>query len=311
VHSVTAVWNTLWMTPAGQPLGVVAVDPVSYAAVVAGTPFPRIPVAAIGTASGGALNPGTTVPVLASPSAAASLGRGATQLTSQYAMGPIRVRVAGELSSTPAAQPQGGTFIVMPMRTLPGPDGRPAPNMVLITGSGINDAQLAAVISNVIPGGDALFRSAVLASLVNSPLQHGAALIVTLTVPAAAGFGLVILVLGLALGAADRELTVARLTVMGHERPVGLVMAEVMPAVLAAITAGAACALALPHLIGSALDLSGFTDNNVAVQLQPDLVALALPAAVIVAIAAAALVAETRTLRRRDVNGMLRAAEAA
>jgi putative ABC transport system permease protein len=309
VHSVTAVWNTLWVTPAGQPLGVVAVDPVSYAAVVAGTPFPRIPVAAIGTASGGALSPGTTVPVLASPSAAASLGRGATQLTSLYAMGPLSVRVAGELSSTPA-QPRGGTFIVMPMRTLPGRDGQPAPNMVLITGSGINDAQLAAVISNVIPGGDALFRSAVLASLVDSPLQHGAALIVTLTVPAAAGFGLFILVLGLALGAAERELTVARLTVMGHERPVGLVMAEVMPAVLAAVIAGAACALALPHLIGSALDLSGFTHNNVPVQLQPDLVALALPGAVIVAIAAAALVAETRTLRRRDVNGMLRAAEA-
>ncbi|MGH3206004.1 MAG: hypothetical protein ACRDP5_28725 [Streptosporangiaceae bacterium] len=305
VHSVTAVWNTLWVTSAGQPLDVVAVDPVSYAAVVAGTPFPRIPVAAIGTASGGALNPGTTVPVLASPSAAASLGRGAKHLTSLYGMGPLSVRVAGELSSTPA-QPQGGTFIVMPMRTLPGPDGQPVPNMVLITGSGINDAQLAAVISKVIPGGDALFRSAVLASLVNSPLQHGAALIVTLTVAAAAGFGLFILVVGLALGAADRELTVARLTVMGHERPVGLVMAEVMPAVIA----GAACALALPQPIGSTLDLSGFTHNNIPVQLQPDLVALALPAAVIVAIAAAALVAEMRTLRRRDVNGVLRAAEA-
>ena len=59
VHSTTAVWITTWITPAGQPLTVVAVDPASYATVVAGTPFPRIPVAKIGAASGGALSPGS------------------------------------------------------------------------------------------------------------------------------------------------------------------------------------------------------------------------------------------------------------
>ena len=67
---------------------------------------------------------GATVPVLASPSAAAILGTGATQLTTLTAMGPFKVRVAGTLSSTPA-QPGGGAFVVMPLQTLPGP-GRPA-----------------------------------------------------------------------------------------------------------------------------------------------------------------------------------------
>ena len=80
VHSTTAVWITTWITPAGQPLTVVAVDPASYATVVAGTPFPPIPVAKIGAASGGALSPGATVPVLASPSAAASLGGAVARL---------------------------------------------------------------------------------------------------------------------------------------------------------------------------------------------------------------------------------------
>jgi putative ABC transport system permease protein len=99
----------------------------------------------------------------------------------------------------------------------------------------------------------------------------------------------------------------ARRTVMGHERPTGFVLAEVMPAVLAAVVAGAVCALVLPHLIGSALDLSGYTGAAIPVQLQPDLITLALPAAFFLLIAAAALVTETRTLRRRAVTGMLRA----
>src|SRR5208337_4456580 len=68
VHSTTAVWITTWITPAGQPLTVVAVDPASYATVVADTPVPPIPVAKIGAASGGALSPAAIVPVLASPS---------------------------------------------------------------------------------------------------------------------------------------------------------------------------------------------------------------------------------------------------
>ena len=59
-------------------------------------------------------------------------------------MGPLKVRVAGILSSTPA-QPGGGAFVVMPLQTLPGPAGAAAPSMVLVTGSAIDHAQLTAV----------------------------------------------------------------------------------------------------------------------------------------------------------------------
>jgi len=285
---------------------VVAVDPAGYAAVVGGTPYPRIPVAEIGTASGGPLPATAPVPVLASPSAAQGLGSAVSQLTSLYSMGPISVRVAGELTSTPA-QPGGGPFLVMPLRVLPGADGHPVPNLVLITGSAIDDAQLAAVAGTVIPGGKITFRSAVLAALTSSPLQHGAVAIVRLTIAAAAGFGLFILILALALGSADRELLSARLTVMGHERTTGLAMAEVMPALLAAVMAGAACALALPRLIGSALDLSGFSGSSVPVQLQPDLITVLWPGGALVLTAVVVLAAETRRLRRHGVTGILRA----
>jgi len=306
VHQATAVWNTSWLTPAGQPVTVTAVDPVSYAALVAGTPFPAFPAARIGATPGGVLSPGATVPVLASPSAAALLGAPVTQLSSRFPIGPVKVRVAGTLSSTPA-YPGGGTFVIMPLQTLPGQAGQPAPNMVLITGSAIDDAQLSAVIGKWIPDGTTTFRAAVLASLTGSPLQHGAGLIIALTIAAATAFGLFIVILGLALGSAERELTLARLTVMGHERTTGLVMAETMPAVLAAIVAGAVCAVALPRLIGSSIDLSAFTGTSAPVQFQPDVLALVLPAITIVLLAVAVLAAEITALRRHGVTGALRA----
>jgi putative ABC transport system permease protein len=306
VRHATAVWTTSWITPDGRTVEVVAVDPASYAALVSATPFAAFPVARIGTATGRTLSPAAIVPVLASPSAAALLGSGATQLNSLYPMGPFRVRVAGTLGSTPA-QPGGGDYVVMPLDNVGGLSGQPAPNMVLVTGSGIDDARLSAVASKVIAGSTVTFRSAVLASLASSPLQHGATLIIVLTIAAAAAFGLFIVILGLALGSAERELTLARLNVMGHERATRLVMAEAMPAVLAAVVAGAVCAVALPRAIGSAIDLSAFTGTSAPVQFSPDVIAVGLPAVIIVLLALAVLAAETRALRRHGVTGMIRA----
>jgi putative ABC transport system permease protein len=305
VTHATAVWNTTWVTPFGQPVTVVAVDPASYAAVTETTPYPPLALAKLSGAAR-ALAAGGAVPVLASPAAAALLGHGATQLATLVPAGPFSVRVAGIVSSTPA-QPRGGTFVVMPQLTLPGPAGQPAPNLVLLSGSAIDDGQLTALINRISPGSIVTYQSAVLDSLTNSPLPHGAALIVAFTLAEAAVLGLLIVILGLALGSAERELTLARLTVMGHERETSLVMAEAMPAVLTAVVAGAVCAVVLPHLIGSSIDLSAFTGASAPVLFQPDVTALGLPAAGVVVLAVAALATEARTLRRRGIAGILRA----
>ena len=306
VRHVTAAWNTNWTAPGFQQVTLIAVEPASYAAVVASTPFAPFPVAQVGAAHGGVLPSGAVVRVLASPAAAAILGRDPAQLNSIFPVGPITVRVTGILSSTPA-QPGGGSFVVMPLQALPGPAGQPAPNVVLVTGSGIDHRQLSAVVDRVIPDSITTFRSTVLASLSSSPLQHGATLIIAIVIVWAAALGLFIVILGLALGSAERELTVARLSVMGHERYAGLVMAETLPAVVAAVVAGAVCAVVLPRLIGSSIDLSAFTGTSAAVRFQPDVIALGLPAAAAVVLATAALAAEARTLRRRSITGMLRA----
>jgi putative ABC transport system permease protein len=306
VDHATAVWYTNWVTSGFQPVTVIGVQPVSYAAVVATTPFSSFPAAKIGTKWGGTVPSGAVVPVLASPAAAAALGTRAAQLTSIFPAGPIKVRVVGVLGSTPA-QPGGGSFVVMPLETLPGPAGAATPNMVLVAGSAIDNRQLSAVVNKVLPGSFVTFRTSVLAALSSSPLQHGAALLVALTLAEAAALGLFIVILGLALGSAERELTLARLTVMGHERDTRMVIVEAMPAVVAAVVAGAACALVLPGLIGSSIDLSAFTGTSAPVQFQPDAAALGLPAAVVVVLALAILVAEARVRRSRGISDLLRA----
>jgi hypothetical protein len=113
--------------------------------------------------------------------------------------------------------------------------------------------------------------------------------------------------MGLALGAAQRRRTLARMTTMGLDHPTGMVVTEAMPAVLAAVVAGLVCALALPQLVGPALTLAVFTGSGVPVAIQPGWVALGLPAAAVIVIAAAALAGQTRALRRRGVTSLLRA----
>jgi putative ABC transport system permease protein len=306
VRHAAAVSTTTWQIPLGRELTVAAIDPAGYAAMTADTPFPRIPVSAFGSADSTPVTAATVIPVLASPSAAAALGPGIIQLTSQEPMGPIRVRVAGLVARTPA-QPAGGMFVLMPLRTLPGVLGRPVPNLILVTGPDLDRAKLSRLIGKALPAATLEYRADVLNGLGSAPLQHAAALLMTLTEVAAAGLALLSLVFGLALGARDRELTLARLSVMGYARSVRLALLTALPAVLAAFAAAAGCALALPSLIGPALDLSVFTGPGASVIYRPDLAALGVPCAAILLLTGAALVAETGRSRQRGVTGLLRA----
>jgi putative ABC transport system permease protein len=305
VRHATAAWTTTWQAPRGQQLNLAEIDPAGYAAMTADTPFPRIPVSAFSSAASAPVTAATVIPVLASPAAAAALGSGIIQLTSQEPMGPIRIRVAGIVARTPA-EPGGGLFVLMPMRTLPGVLGLPTPNLVLVTGSGIDRSRLSQLIGKALPAATLTFRADVLNGLGSAPLQHAAALLITLTAGAAAALALLNLVFGLALGARDRELTLARLSVMGYARSASLMLLMALPALLAAFVAAAGCALVLPALVSPALDLSVFTGPGASVTYRPDLAALGVPCLVILALMGAALVAETSRSRRHGVTGLLR-----
>ena len=305
VRKTASAWLMTWTLPDNQQVAGVAVDPASYAALVGTTQtWPQIPAAKLAFRAGTGAQP---VPVLASPSVAASLGGGGT-VTTQSGLRPLRVRVAGVLSGTPAV-PGNTAFFVVPLAAIQGDIGPVLPlNLMLLTGSGINASALAAVAQQVIPGSLTSTRSAALSALSGAPLQHGTYLIFALTIAAAAGLGLVVMVLELALEATDRELTLARLATMGlaSRQRIWLALIEVLPALLAAAVAATVCALALPRLLGPALDLSVFTGSGAPVRVLPDVTSFALPLAGLALLAAAALAIETRAQQHRGIAAQLR-----
>ena len=115
VSHAAEVWNALWETPAGAQLNVLAVDPASYAALVAsGQGYPQVRAGLLAAPT----TAGAAQPVLASPAAVADLGDGVISLdTNQGVVAPVRVRVAGILSSTPA-MPGNGAFVIMPVAAI-------------------------------------------------------------------------------------------------------------------------------------------------------------------------------------------------
>jgi putative ABC transport system permease protein len=161
----------------------------------------------------------------------------------------------------------------------------------------------------MIPGGIITFRSDILNGLTGAPLQHGAFVLFALALVAAAVLGLAVMLLELALGAAEREATLARLATMGlaEGQRARVVALEVLPAVVAAAVAAWACAMVLPRVVAPAIDLSAFTGSPATVALAPDVASVALPVAGLVAVAIVSLAIEIRSGRRRRVAASLRA----
>jgi putative ABC transport system permease protein len=284
--------------PNGTVLTVLAVDPASYAALVASSrTWP-------------AVDPGllTGHRVLASPRALAEFaGAKTVTLTSSNGVPPMQVQVAGTLSGTPALT-AGGAFVLMP-ESLIAHEPSVAPNFMLLNGPEIDTARLTALANSMVPVPATTVRSELLGQLTGAPLQRGAFLLFALALAAAAGLGLAVMLLQLALGAADRDASLARLATMGlgHGQRTQLVLLEVLPAVIAAAVAAIASALLLPRIIAPAISLSVFTGSSAGVPLVPDVASVALPIAGLIVVAAITLTIEIRT--RRSVASTLRGGE--
>lgn len=188
------------------------------------------------------------------------------------------------------------------------------PNVMLLNGPGIDTARATALVTRMLPGAGTVTRSEILGSLTGAPVQRGAFGLFILALVIAAGLGLAVMLLQLALGAADREATLARLATMGlgQGQRARLVLLEVLPAVLAAAVAAVACALLLPRIVAPAINLSVFTGttptgSGVPVPLTPDAASFLLPIAGLVLVAAVTLGIEIRA--RRGVVATLRGGE--
>ena len=278
-HAAAAYIAPLIVSAGVQDVVAIVVDPASYAALVASTEgfSPFSPGLLAQPRGQGA------IPVLASPQAAAYLGgRGGGTIIAQEGLPTLRVRVSGELQSTPAL-PGGGPFIVLPMSAIRSVSGPPV-NLLLLTGPSINMRRLNAAVRATMPGVYAptiTTRSAALQALAGAPLQQGAFLLFTLAIAYAAALALAVMLLQLALGAADREVTTARLATMGlaEGQRVRLVALEVVPSIIASAAAAIACAIALPTLLAPQINLTVFTQSQAPVPLRPDLASFTLPLA--------------------------------
>jgi putative ABC transport system permease protein len=302
-HAATAQEVPLDLT-GGERVTAIAVDPASYAALVASTEgYSPVNPALLTRTPGQA-----AVPVLASPAAAAILGRqGSVPIAAQQGLPALRVRVSGELQSTPAL-PAGGTFLVLPLSAIGGV-GAPV-NVMLLTGPSIDMSRLHAVQATM-PGANDLTittRSQVLQELTGAPLQHGTFLIFTLAIACALALALAVMLLELALSTADRELTMAKLATMGldERQRVRLSVLEAFPAIAASAVAAVACAIALPRLVAPAINLSAFTQSQATVPLRPDFASFLLPLAGLLVVTVIAIAYEIRSWRGR-VAATLRA----
>jgi putative ABC transport system permease protein len=302
VERSAVVWESSWTAPNGASVTGLAVDPVGYAALVGTTQtWPAVDAGLL-----------TGDQVLASPQALADFGgRGPATLTIHGGNPSIRVRVAGTLSGTPAF-PGGAAFVLMPVSLVRGQadlvsKANLGPNVMLLAGGGIDTAALASVVQTAVPTASTTVRSEILQTLTSAPLQQGAFLLFGLAIGVAAGLGLAVLLLELALGARDREATLARLATMGlgAGQRARLVLLEVLPALIAAAVAAVACALALPRVVAPAIDLSVFTGSSASVPLTPDVASFALPLLGLAVVALVALTIEIRT-RRRGVAAIMR-----
>ena len=289
----------------GAVITGIVVDPASYAALVASSKvFPPVNPALLTAASGR----DAVTPVLASPQAAADLAApGNDSIFAQQGLPGLRVRITGELASTPAL-PGGGAFIVLPQSAI----GAAHPvDLMLLNGPSINMTRLRALAQATTGSAELLIstRSAALQQLAGAPLQQGTFLIFALAIGYAIALALAVVLLQLALGAPDREVILARLATMGlPERRRGLLAAvEVLPAIAAAAVAAIGCAIALPQVVDPALNLSVFTQSQVPVPLQPDAASFALPLAGLALVTVIALGYEVRSRRGRGVAVTMRA----
>jgi putative ABC transport system permease protein len=307
VQHVAAITLTAGSRADGTQVAIAAVAPRQYGALVAATPGPRFPAAALARHAGPADG---AAPAVATPAAAAALGHGTAALVVGSAGYIVRFRVVAAAPADPAlASRAGPALIVVPNWVMQ--VGAQSPNLMLITGPRLDQGRLRAVAARLVPGGSVTFRSAALAGLTTAPLPHGAYVAYAAGAAVAAGFGIAVLLVWLLLSAGSRDAALARLAAMGLSARQGgwLMLAETLPEIVVAIAAGTGCAWALASLVGPDLSLAAFTGSGAGVPVRVEPADMALSAAGLLSVAAATLACQAIVTSRRSVARAIRIEE--
>jgi putative ABC transport system permease protein len=293
--------------PSGFELYAVFVDPARYAAVARLAPGPRFPLAALAGNSGPGQAAGvaSVVPAVATAGAAQLVGTAPTQLS--VATNAITIRLAGRINGVPGVA--ASAVAVLPLRALgPGP---PEPNLLLVSGPGLDASRLRAAVRRGLPGGSVALRASALAALTSAPVPRAAQEALTQGIAIASGFGALVLLLSLLLAARTREMTLARLATMGLRRWQAqlLLAAETLPPVVAAAIGGVACAWLLAPLVGPSMNLAAFSGTGSAIPVTPAVFPLVASAAGLLLAALLVLALQALITYRRGSARALRIAD--
>lgn len=272
---------------------LVALDLGAYRKLLAGSPL-SVP-------DPGKAEPGT-VPALVTPDVAAHRPSGRAEVA--WGAGrPVPVTVAGvarNLAGLPSRA------VLVPRGALKAGEGALITTVFFVSGTDLGTGALGEAAGG---GAHATTLAQARAGIGGGPLgrtvQDGfRALVIATAVLAALS-----VLLALATGAAARGAVVSALRTLGLSRRQagGLLVLEAVPPVVAAVVTGGATGLALPWLVGPALDLRGYTGGETVTRFTPDLVAAGVLAAVLVALTLVAVAVETVRSRRRGLGDVLRA----
>ncbi|MEV8445906.1 ABC transporter permease [Streptomyces parvus] len=298
-----------------RAMTMVGVDPASYTRLARTTGLPDFPSGLLKAAGpsaplpkGAQSGPERVLPVIASPAVAARLGKEAHAVDTLS--GDFKVQVVGTVGRV--ASLASTNFLIVNSASLE----ERAPTTLLLTGAPDPGKLRAAADGNGEEFAVQL-RSEERARYVNTPMQAGAERIYLAAVAAGAGYALLAVLLSLLQTAPERKTLLARLRTMGLTTGQGrrLLAFEATPQALLAAGGGLLTGWATIVLLSPGIDLVPLALAGVAgsdtspVTLRADLWSLALPAAGVVALAAAVAGVQAWWASRRGSITELRAGD--
>ncbi|MFI8197666.1 ABC transporter permease [Streptomyces sp. NPDC085942] len=294
---------------------LVGVDPLSYARAARAAGLPDLPAdrlrftgATARPVEEGEGGPEQVLPVIASPGVAARLGKEPRAI--RTLSGNFAVRVVG--TTQRAAAVPSTDFLIVNSASLE----QGAPTTLLLAGTP-EAGKLRAAVAESGEEYAVKLRSEERARYVDTPMQAGAERIYLAAVAAGAGYALLAVLLSLLQTAPERKTLLARLRTMGLTTAQGrrLLAFEATPQALLAAGGGLFTGWATIALLSPGIDLVPLALAGVAgsetgpVALRADLWSLGLPAAGVVALAAAVAGVQAWWASRRGSITELRAGD--
>ena len=287
----------------GGVRNLIVVDPATLAAVSGGSPAdPGLPAAMAGAA-------GNAAPVIVSSGAEGSSPIAAGQSFSvRIGGGAVPLQAVAVRDSFPAAPP-GQPFVVVSSAQLSvvSQGFAPEPTALLLRALGVSLGQIQADVSD-LPGLTVVGRAATETTIRNAPVVAAVSLGILSGAVAVLVYGLLTVVLAIALGTAGRRTETARLQILGlsNRQSVWLVLVEFAPAVLAGVLVGLGLGIVLVEFVGPGLDLPAVLGVPGLASSTPDFARLALLALATLALIAIATLLSSLLERQRQLATAVR-----